>query len=215
LVIVTSETVLFDYWRSSASYRVRIALNLAGVAYRSIPVDLPGDEQAGDDHLARNPQGLVPVLDIDGLRLTQSLAIAEYLNETRPQAGLLPDDAAGRARVRMLAHAIAMEIHPVCNLRVVNRVEHLCGGGDDVRRDWMRHFIALGLNAFERLLQSGPAGRFCHGDQPSLADICLVPQFYNAARWGVDTSRLTRTNAVAAACAQLDPFAKAAPDNVR
>lgn len=210
-----SETVLFDYWRSSASYRVRIALNLAGVAYRSVPVDLLRDEQAGDDHLARNPQGLVPVLDIDGLRLTQSLAIAEYLHETRPQAGLLPDDAAGRARVRMLAHAIAMDIHPVCNLRVVARVQQLCGGGDDVRADWMKHFISEGLEAFERLLNAGPADGFCHGDRPSLADICLIPQLYNAARWGVDTSRLTRTTSAAAACAQLDAFARASPDNVR
>lgn len=212
---VTSETVLFDYWRSSASYRVRIALNLAGIPYRSVSVDLLADEQTARDHLARNPQGLVPVLDIDGLRLTQSLAIIEYLHETRPQAGLLPRDPAGRARVRMLAHAIAMEIHPVCNLRVVNRVQQVCGGDDDVRTDWMKHFISQGLDAFERLLNTGPAGRFCHGDQPSLADICLVPQLYNAARWGVDVSSLTRSTSVAAACAQLDAFAKAAPDNVR
>ena len=209
------ETVLFDYWRSSASYRVRIALNLAGVAYRSVPVDLLGDEQTGEDHLARNPQGLVPVLDIDGLRLTQSLAIAEYLHETRPQAGLLPDDAAGRARIRMLAHAIAMEVHPVCNLRVVASVQQLCGGDEDVRSDWMKHLISQGLEAFECLLNTGPAGRFCHGNRPSLVDICLIPQLYNAARWGVDTSRLTRTTSVAAACTQVDAFARAAPDNVR
>jgi maleylacetoacetate isomerase len=204
------QTVLYDYWRSSAAYRVRIALNLLGIAYRSVPVDLTAGEQRQAENLARNPQGLVPTLEIDGVRLTQSLAIVEYLNETRG-AGWLPDDAAGRARARALAYAVAMEIHPVCNVSVARKAVELSEGRAETR-DWMLAFIPKGLAAVERLLDDPATGRFAHGDAPGLADICLVPQLYNAGRWGVDLEPMPRIRAVAAACAALPAFAAAHPD---
>lgn len=203
--------VLYDYWRSSAAYRVRIGLALLGLPYRSVPVDLTRGEQRGAENLARNPQGLVPALEIDGLRLTQSLAILDYLDETRG-AGWLPGDAAGRARVRALAQSIAMDIHPVCNLRVARFAE--TEGGIPLER-WMRQFIPLGLEGLEGLMAGGPAGPFCHGDRPGLADICLVPQVYNARRWGVDLAPFPRIAAVAAACEALPAFAAAHPDLAR
>jgi maleylacetoacetate isomerase len=146
-------------------------------------VDLLAGEQAGEENLRRNPQGLVPTLEIDGLRLTQSLAIVEYLDETRG-AGFLPPDPPGRARVRALAHAVAMDIHPVCNLRVVRHAVAESGGAI-AQEDWMRHFIALGLRGLEGMLEGAP-GPFCHGGRVTLPDLCLVPQLYNARRWGVD-----------------------------
>lgn len=209
------ETVLYDYWRSSASYRVRIALNLVGVDYRSDPVDLLTGAHRGPDHLARNPQGLVPVLDIDGERLTQSLAIIEYLAETRPGSAFLPGDAIGRQRVRALSHAIAMDIHPVCNLGVVAHVMASAQNGEAVRRAWMQRFIGDGLAAFERMLDASSKDLFCHGDSPTMADICLVPQVYNARRWDVDLSRCPRIVAVDARCAELDAFANAHPDRAK
>jgi maleylacetoacetate isomerase len=204
------ETVLYDYWRSSAAYRVRIALDLLGIGYRSVPVNLTTGEQRGEANLARNPQGLVPTLEIDGLRLTQSLAIVEYLDETR-QAGWLPADAAGRARVRALAHAVAMEIHPVCNLSVARQAVEFSGGRMEMR-DWMLAFIPKGLAAVERLLDDSATGRFAHGGAPGLADICLMPQLYNARRWDVDLEPLPRIRAIEAACAALPAFAAAHPD---
>lgn len=198
--------VLYDYWRSSASYRVRIALRLLGIDFERVPVNLLSGEQKAAPHLARNPQGLVPVLDIDGQRLTQSLAIVEYLAETHPDQGLLPPDPLGRARVRALSHAIAMDIHPICNTGTVNHVLELTGGGDPVRLAWMGKFIGEGLLAFERLLDHPATGRFCHGDRPTMADICLVPQVYNARRWEVDIGNLTRIGAIVAACERLPAF---------
>ncbi|MFN3578151.1 MAG: maleylacetoacetate isomerase, partial [Tabrizicola sp.] len=172
------ETVLHDYWRSSAAYRVRIGLHLLGLPFRSVPVDLAAGEQTGPENLALNPQGLVPTLLIDGIRLTQSLAILEYLDETRG-AGWLPGDAAGRAEVRAMAHAVAMDTHPVCNLRVARHAVSLGA----TMEGWMQHFIPLGLAGLEGLMQRVPAGRFCRGDAVTLADICLLPQVYNARRW--------------------------------
>lgn len=198
--------VLYDYWRSSASYRVRIALRLLGIDFERVPVNLLSGEQKAAAHLARNPQGLVPVLDIDGQRLTQSLAIVEYLAETYPDQNLLPPDLLGRARVRALSHAIAMDIHPICNTGTVNHVLEITGGGDPVRRAWMAKFISDGLAAFERLLDNPATGRFCHGDRPTMADICLVPQVHNARRWQVDISNLTRINAIVSACERLSAF---------
>ena len=198
--------VLYDYWRSSASYRVRIALRLIGIDFERVPVNLLSGQQKAAPHLARNPQGLVPVLDIDGQRLTQSLAIIEYLAETHPDQGLLPSDPLGRARVRALSHAIAMDIHPICNTGTVNHVLELTGGGDPVRLAWMGKFIGDGLLAFDRLLDHPATGRFCHGDRPTMADICLVPQVYNARRWDVDIGNLTRIDAIVAACERLPAF---------
>tara|TARA_R110002020_G_scaffold48855_9_gene139568 strand:+ start:1416 stop:2051 length:636 start_codon:yes stop_codon:yes gene_type:complete len=203
--------ILYDYWRSSASYRVRIALNLAGIAYKTEVVDLPGQAHKASAHLARNPQGLVPTLEIDGLMLTQSLAMIEYIIETRG-VPLLPDDAAGRARVRALADAIAMDIHPVCNTSVVAHVLELAGGDDAMRVAWMQRFIAKGLGAFEVLLDHPATGKYCHGETPGLADLCLIPQIYNAERWGADISGLKRIQAIRAVCDQLPAFINAHPD---
>lgn len=203
--------VLHDYWRSSASYRVRIALGLAGESWESRPVNLLAGDHLGADHLARNPQGLVPVLEIDGLRLTQSLAIIEYLDETRG-LGLVPADAPGRARVRALAHAVAMEIHPVCNLSVARHAVQASGSAITME-SWMRRFIGPGLQALEALLDTPDTGRFCHGNTVTLADLCLVPQLYNAARWGVNTDHLPRITAIAVELEGLPAFRAAHPDH--
>lgn len=204
--------VLHDYWRSSASYRVRIALNLKGLAHDRVTVDLVAADNRSPPHLALNPQGLVPALRIDGLVLTQSLAILEYLDETRPEPPLLPADPAARAHVRALSLAVACDIHPVSNLSVLARVEALAG--TDARAAWNRDNIAAGLRAVESMLDhTGFTGRFCHGDRPGIADCTLIPQLYNAARWGVPTDHLPRITAVARACAALPAFAAAHPDN--
>ena len=204
--------VLHDYWRSSSAYRVRIALNLLGLPYEARPVDLVAGEQRSESHLTANPQGLVPVLEIDGLTLTQSLAIIEYLDETRG-AGFLPTAPVARARARALAHAIAMEIPPVCTLRVARHAVSL--GGAATMEGWMAHFIALGLDGLERLLEQGPETAFCHGDRPGLADICLIPQVYNARRWAVDLAPFPRLAEIAARAEALPAFAAAHPDRVR
>lgn len=206
-----SEVILYDYWRSSASYRVRIALNLAGIAYQAVSVDLTSGEQRSDPHLARNPQGLVPVLEIDGLRLTQSLAILEYLDQTR-QIGLLPDDPEARARVQALAHSVAVDVHPVCNLSVARHATALSADASGMPGDWMRHFIRPGLAAFEALLGGFEQAPYCAGSQPDLADLCLIPQIYNARRWQVDLSEMPRLLSVEAACADHPAFAAAHPD---
>ncbi len=174
-----SNTVLYDYWRSSASYRVRIALNLANISYQSISIDLVAGSHRSPEHLARNPQGLVPVLDIDSQSFTQSLAIIDYLDATR-NLGLLPEDPVQRAKVQALAQSIAVDLHPVCNLSVV---KYATQGAEPERTRWMQHFITPGLAAFESLLSEFDQNPFCIGSTPSLADICLMPQLYNARRW--------------------------------
>lgn len=207
------DTVLFDYWRSSASYRLRIALNLADIDYRAVTVDLVKGVHKSPEHLARNPQGFVPVLDIDGLRLTQSLAILDYLDQTR-DLGLLPKDPAARAQAQALAQSIAVDLHPVCNLQVAKHATQLSGGAEGMPGDWMVHFIRPGLQAFETLLGGFEQTPFCTGDAPGLADICLMPQLYNARRWGADFSDLARICAVEEACTAHPAFAKAHPDAV-
>ncbi len=208
-----SEIVLYDYWRSSASYRVRIALNLLGLPYRAVAIDLLTAAHRSPEHLERNPQGFVPAIEIDGELLTQSLAIIEYLHETRGPTDLLPDDPMARARVRQVAHAIAMDIHPVCNMSVVRRIVDLSQGGDEGRQDWMQEFIGKGLDAVEAMLAPVP-GRFCLGDSPSMADCCLVPQLFNARRWGCDLGRWPRLQSIDANCGGLDAFRNAHPDAV-
>lgn len=201
---------LYDYWRSSASYRVRIALNLAGVDYKTVPINLTKREQCSEHHLARNPLGFVPVLEIDGLVLTQSLAILEYLEETR-LLGLLPGDAAGRARVRAISYAIAMDIHPVCNLSVVDQVMQLAGAGSDIGSRWMQKFIGERLSGVEKMLATHPNDPFCHGEDPTLADLCLIPQVYNARRWNVSLDALPNVVRIAAHCDNDPAFRAAQP----
>ena len=201
---------LYDYWRSSASYRVRIALALLGLEWDSVPVNLLDGSHRAADNLERNPQGLVPSLEIDGLILTQSLAIIEYLNDTRG-GGLLPDDPANKARVRALSYAVAMEIHPICNLSVGKYAVEQSAGGITTE-GWMKHFIAKGLIALEDMLSGQATGRFSHGDAPTMADLCLVPQMYNARRWGVDLASLPRIVAIDAAMAELEAVQAAHPD---
>lgn len=206
------EVILWDYWRSSAAYRLRIALNLRGIAYEARPVDLLKGEHAAPENLARNPQGLVPTLEIDGLTLTQSLPILEYLEETRPERPLLPADPVSRQRVRAVAAAIAMEIHPVCNMSVAR---HATGGSPEAMGVWMRHFIPRGLEGVERMVAAMRTGGFCFGEEPGLADVLLMPQLYNARRWEADLSPFPVLLAVEARCAALDAFAAAHPDAVR
>lgn len=205
-----TDVVLYDYWRSSAAYRVRIALNLLGLPYQAVAVDLVSGEQRATDNLARNPQGLVPTLEIDGESLTQSLAILEYLHETR-SAGWLPKDPVGRAVVRAMAYAVAVDIHPICNLRVARHAVSLGA----TMEGWMQHFITLGLEGLEGLLQRQPEGQFCFGDTVTLADICLVPQIYNAHRWGIELHPVPRVAAVARALGRLPAFAAAHPDQTK
>lgn len=202
-------TVLYDYWRSSTAYRVRIALHLAGIPFETVSVNLLSGAQRSPENLARNPQGLVPTLEIDGLTLTQSLAIVEYLDETR-KAGFLPADPVARARVRALSYAVAMEIHPVCNQRVAKFATNESQGAITTET-WMRHFIRLGLEGVEGLLKSPATGRFCHGNTPTMADISLVPQGYNARRWGVDLQDFPRISAVLAEAGTHPAFLAAVP----
>lgn len=202
-----TDVILHDYWRSSSAYRVRIGLNLLGIPYRAVPVDLTTGAQRNPAHLKANPQGLVPVLEIDGLRLTQSLAILEYLEETRA-AGFLPKAASARAQARALAMAVAMDIQPVCNLRVAQHAATLGAATEG----WMQHFITLGFQGLEPMLHDTP---FAQGANPGLADICLLPQVYNARRWGVDLTPFPRIAAIATRMEAIPEVAAAHPDRVK
>lgn len=203
---------LYDYFRSSAAYRVRIALNLKSLTYQQIPVSLVKGEQGSPAHLARQPQGLVPALELDdGRVLVQSLAICEYLDEQHPEPPLLPVDIAGRARVRALSQVIACDIHPLDNLRVLRYLTGILDVSEADKLDWYRHWIHEGFRALEVLLASPETGRFCHGDQPTLADLCLVPQLYNARRFECDLSPYPRLVRIGEACDAVEAFTRAHP----
>jgi maleylacetoacetate isomerase len=207
-----SKPVLFDYFRSSACYRVRIALNLKGVDYQSVAINLIEGAQREPQYRARNPQGFVPMLEIDGRRLTQSLAIIDYLDARYPEPKLVPADPADRAHVLALALAVACDIHPLNNLRVLRYLSQL-GHEEPVRDDWYRHWVREGLIALEALAAER-AGRFLFGDAPSLADVCLVPQMFNARRFKLsldDFPTLVRVDAEASA---LPAFEAAHPQRV-
>lgn len=206
---------LHGYWRSTAAWRVRIALHLKGVDWEHRPVHLlrDGGEQRRPEFLALNPQGLVPALEIDGRVLTQSLAIIEYLEETRPAPPLLPGDPAGRARVRSLAQVVASDLHPLNNLRVLQYLDGRLHASEDQRAEWYRHWVAAGLAALEARLAGEPGtGRFCHGDLPGMADCCLVPQLYNARRYDCPLDAYPTLLRIESACLELDAFAAASPE---
>lgn len=208
-----NDVVLYDYWRSSASYRVRIALNMLGIGYRTVPINLLEGKQKSAAYLELNPQGFVPTLVIDGQVMTQSLSIIEYLAELRPERRLLPVGLADRQHVRALAYAVAMDIHPICNMHVAAYVATLTEKAE-AREEWMRHFIADGLRKLEHMLSKFD-GAFSYGDTPTMADICLVPQVYNARRWGVDLTDLKRVAEIDGRCAKLSAFQAAHPDRAK
>ena len=205
---------LYDYFRSSAAYRVRIALNLKGIVPEARnSVHLRMGNQRAQDYLALNPQGLVPALELDDHRvLTQSLAIVEYLDEKYREPPLLPATAEGRARVRSIALAIACEIHPLNNLRVLNYLIGTLGATDEQKNGWYKYWIDVGFEALERRLASDDdTGTFCHGETPTLADVCLVPQLANARRFKIDLTPYPTLTRIEAASNALPAFAQAAP----
>jgi maleylpyruvate isomerase len=204
---------LYGYFRSSAAFRVRIALNLKKLDYENAFIHLRRGDQSGPEFLGVNPQGLVPALETGDQLLTQSMAIIEYLDETHPEPPLLPRDAAGRARTRALAAIVACDIHPLNNLRVLRYLHRPLGHEQKAVEDWYNHWITSGFNAFERLLADDPrTGLFCHGDTPGLADIALVPQVYNAHRYPLDLDPYPTIMRIYQACRALDAFAAADPD---
>lgn len=211
----TRELTLYDYWRSSACYRVRIALNLKGMAYVARPVHLVdnGGEQHTLEHRTLNPQETVPVL-VDGARvIRQSMAILEYLDEIHPEQPLLPSAARDRAHVRGLAQLVACDIHPLNNLRVMQYIEREYGVPQPERERWMRHWMEEGLRAFEAILEADAAtGMYCHGESPTMADACLVPQVYNARRFGIDMSAYPMIERIDAQCLSLPAFDAARPE---
>jgi len=204
---------LYNYFRSSAAYRVRIALNLKGLAFEYVPVHLGRGEQRSEAYLALNAQALVPTLVDDAVRLTQSLATIEYLDEIHPQPRLLPVTPAERARVRAIALAIACDIHPLNNLRVLQYLTRTLGVSEDGKNGWYRHWIDLGLSALEAQLAGETAtGTYCHGQTPTLADICLVPQLANARRYGIPLDGYPTLLRIDRSCRELAAFARAAPE---
>lgn len=204
--------LLYDYFRSSAAYRVRIALNLKGLAAERRFIHLRKGHQREDAYLAMNPQGLVPTLAIGDVRLTQSLAIIEYLEETHPMPPLLPEGAEDRAWVRSVALAIACDIHPLNNTRVLKYLDRALQVDDKQRDTWYRHWIDEGFSAIEKQLAARSGGRFCFGDTPTIADVCLVPQVANARRLDMSLDPYPRIRAIDEACLALDAFARARPD---
>ena len=202
---------LYNYFRSSASFRVRIALELKGLSYQYQGVHLPSGEQRKTQYRQLAADGLVPLLVDADLRLGQSLAIIEYLEEMYPEPPLLPSHPQQRARVRALAQSIACDIHPLNNLRVLKYLTHELKVGEESKNAWYRHWVLEGLESFERQLASGPTSRFCCGSTPSLADCCLVPQIFNGQRFDVNFDGLPLTMAVFDACMKLPAFQRAQP----
>jgi maleylpyruvate isomerase len=207
---------LYTYFRSSAAYRVRIALNLKGLKYDAVPVHLlrGGGEQLQANYVKMNPSGLVPTFQDDYITLTQSMAILEYLEDEYPEVPLLPKDAAGRARVRELAQIVACDIHPVNNLRVLRYLVHELGLSEEIKTQWYRHWLLGGLDVLEKHLARDPsAGPLCHGYLPTLADCFLVPQVFNAQRQGIDISVYPNIARINAACVEIPAFVAAHPSN--
>ena len=208
---------LYNFCRSSASFRVRIALNLKGIPFEYISVHLAKGEHKKPEYAALTADGLVPLLDTGTQRLSQSMAIIEYLDETHPTPALLPADAVGRHQVRALAQSIACEIHPLNNLRVLKYLTGQLKVDEDTKTAWYRHWVREGLVSFEKQLtqlsSQAPAGKYCYGDTPTLADCCLIPQIFNGQRFDCDFSNLPRTMAAFEACMQLPAFDKAQPKN--
>jgi maleylacetoacetate isomerase len=203
--------ILYDYWRSSAAYRIRIALNLKGIAFESRQVDLRGDEQKSPEYRALNPQGLVPMLEIDGQRLTQSVAIINYLDLKYPNPPLLPVLAADRAHVVAMAMAVACDIHPLNNLRVLKYLKSELGHSQEEIDSWYAHWISEGLPALEAMAAPS-AGKFLFGNGPSGADVLLVPQLYNARRYNVPLDAYPTLLRADENANKLEPFAAAHPD---
>lgn len=211
-----SDLELFDYFRSSAAYRVRIALNLKGVAYTAIPTSLLAGEQRSEGYLAMNPQGFVPALAVGDDVLTQSLAIIDWLDRAYPGEGaqLIPEEPLPRARALALALTVACDIHPLNNLRVLKYLQTTLGLREDIRNNWYRHWVREGLTAMEAATVDAP-GPFLGGDAPNIADVCLVPQLYNARRFEVELGDFPTLVAADAAATALPAFAAAAPERVK
>lgn len=205
--------ILYDYWRSSAAYRVRIALNLKRVAYRSVAVNLVEGDQRSAANVERNPQGMVPTLEINGHRLTQSLAIIDYLDATHPDPPMVSSDPARRSKTLAQALLIAADIHPINNLRILGYLKDQLGASQEQRDAWYRHWVREGLIALEAMAQG--AGDFLGGDAPDLADVCLVPQMYNARRFDLDLSDMPTLVRIDAAAQAIPAFATAHPERVR
>ena len=204
---------LYNYFRSSASFRVRIALALKALPYEYVAVHLARGEHRLPAYAAMAADGLVPVLEDGDIRLSQSMAIIEYLDETHPEPALVPGDALGRARVRALAQSIACEIHPLNNLRVLKYLVRELKVDEEAKNTWYRHWVRDGLMSFERQLAQQPASRYCWGDTPTMADCCLVPQVFNGRRFDVNFDGLPRTMAAFEACMQLEAFQLAQPSS--
>lgn len=203
--------MLYNFFRSSASYRVRIALALKGLPYTYVPVHLLRGDHKKPEFAALSGDGFVPLLEDGGAYLSQSMAIIEYIDETHPSPPLLPQDPVGRAQVRALAQSVACDIHPLNNLRVLKYLVRELKLSEEAKNDWYRHWCREGLLSLERQLQRTPGGAFCHGDNPSLADCCLVPQVVNAQRLEVNFQGLDRIQGIFDACMKLDAFQSADP----
>jgi maleylacetoacetate isomerase len=211
---LTAAMKLYGYFRSSAAFRVRIALNLKKLDYETASIHLRRNDQSRPDYRSVNPQGLVPTLEDGGQTLIQSLAIIEYLDEVYPNPPLLPKDPTGRARVRALADIVACDIHPIDNLRVLRYLMHELGHDETAIAAWYNHWIAEGFQAFERLLTNDArAGTFCDGDAPGLADLTLVPQVVNAERYRLDLAPYPTLIRIYESCMRLEPFIAAHPRN--